>query len=430
MKVLLIEPTKLYQQIIYEMLGNSGIDVKAVSIGSEGISLLKENDYDFILVSKNLPDMNGIEFGNIVQNINSFSRNNTLVMLTADDVDISKNDAKMAGFSDVLPKDNYDALYSGLLKLAGQAKQNKASKVLYIEDSISMAQVTIAILENMLIEVDHFVNGELAMQSFHDQNYDLVISDVFIEGKLSGADIVEIIRKSGASKSRVPVLAVSGQNDVKMRIEVLSKGANDFITKPIQEDEFCARVNNLLSLKKLFDTVDEQQKKLFDMAMTDQLTKLYNRHSLTEMAPKYISESKRHNHDLGLLIIDLDHFKQINDNHGHATGDIVLSQVGKLLNQVCRKEDFAARFGGEEFVMLLSHCDAKSAFDKAESIRQKLENLSPAGLKVTASIGVASTSQVRDVDFDGLFEIADKAVYFAKENGRNQIQCAPDSKAA
>lgn len=285
-------------------------------------------------------------------------------------------------------------------------------------------------MQGMQLNVDHFTNGEQALQAFIDNEYDLVISDVFIEGKLSGGDIVEIIRKNDTNKSQIPILAVSGQDDLSMRIDVLRKGANDFITKPVQEDEFCARVSNLLALKKLFDQVNEQQKKLFDMAMTDQLTKLYNRHSLTEMAPKYISDAKRHRFDLSMLVIDLDHFKQVNDKHGHATGDIVLSEVGRLLRTMCRKEDFAARFGGEEFVMLLSHCNTDSAIEKANTIRQKIESLMPAGLKVTASIGVASTEQGHNMNFESLFECADKAVYLAKDNGRNQIQYVPNNLAA
>lgn len=430
MEVLLIEPTKLYQQIIHEMLGNAGIEVDAASSGSEGFQCLNKHGYDFILVSKNLPDMSGIEFAQQAKDLDHCFHNNTLIMLTADDIEVSLQEAQQSGYIEVLPKDNFESLYTGLLRLAGQVNTKKVSKVLYIEDTKSVAQLTIAIMEKMGLRVDHYLNGEQAIQSFINNDYDLVVSDVFVEGNLTGADIVEMIRKSDSSKSRTPVLAVSGQGDTKMRIDVLRKGANDFITKPIQEDEFSARINNLLALKKLFDQVDEQQKKLYDMAMTDQLTQLYNRHSLTEMAPKYISDAKRHRFELSLLVIDLDHFKHINDTYGHATGDIVLSQVGRLLNQACRKEDFAARFGGEEFVMLLSHCNTGHAIEKAESIRQKIEALMPAEIKITASIGIASTGLDHSMDFSGLFEEADKAVYQAKDSGRNQVQHAKADLAA
>ncbi|MDH5409645.1 MAG: diguanylate cyclase, partial [Gammaproteobacteria bacterium] len=329
-----------------------------------------------------------------------------------------------------LPKNDFELLYNGLLRIVDQLRNRVAAKILYIEDSKSIAEMTIAIMTNMGLLIDHYVNGEQAIQAFYANNYDLVITDIFVEGKLNGADIVNAIRKTETRKSRTPILAISGQNDIQMRLDVLNNGANDFISKPIQEDEFCARTNNLIALKRLFDQVDGQQKKLFEMAMTDQLTKLYNRHSLTEMAPKYISDGIRHNFDVSLLVIDLDHFKQVNDTYGHATGDIVLHQIGKLLKQLSRKEDFAARFGGEEFVMLLCHCHISHALEKAEMIRQKIEALKPAGLVITASIGVASTGQDKTMDFNKLFEKADKAVYDAKHSGRNQVQFSSSNKAA
>ena len=422
MKILLIEPTKLYQQIIYEMLANTGIDVDIASSGYEGFNFTQKNGYDFILVSKNLPDMKGVEFSEQVHKLNNYFHNNTLVMLTADGVDSSIQEAQLAGYTEVLPKDNFEKLFTGLLRLASQINQNTTNKILYIEDTRSVAAITTELMEQSGLLVDHFTNGEQAMQSFISHDYDMVVTDVFLEGKLTGADIVERIRKSDSKKSRIPILAVSAQGDTKMRIDVLRKGANDFINKPIQKDEFCARITNLLALKKLFDQVDEQQKKLFDMAMTDQLTQLYNRHSLTEMAPKYISDAKRHRFEISLLVIDLDHFKNINDTHGHATGDIVLSQVGRLLRDSCRKEDFAARFGGEEFVMLLSHCDTHDALQKAENLRQQIEALKPADITITASIGVSSSGIDPDMNFDKLFEEADRAVYQAKDGGRNQVQ--------
>lgn len=412
------------------MLDTTGVHIDTASSGYDGFHRIEKYDYDVILVSKHLPDMKAVEFAQRIKRLDNFFHIHALVMLTADDIAASLHEAQQAGYIEVLPKDDFESLYNGLTRLAGQFNRNKACKILYIEDTKSVANVTIALMEKMGLIVDHYTNGEKALQSFISTEYDLVITDVFVEGRLTGADIVGSIRKRDTKKSRIPVLAISGQGDAKMRIDVLRKGANDFINKPIQEDEFSARINNLLALKKLFDQVDEQQKKLYDMAMTDQLTQLYNRHSLTEMAPKYLSDAKRHRFDVSLLVIDLDHFKTINDTYGHATGDIVLSQVGRLLNRICRKEDFAARFGGEEFVMLLSHCDINDALEKAEQLRRQIESLQPADLHITASIGVASTDRDHSTGFDKLFKEADMAVYQAKNDGRNQVQHAKPDIAA
>ena len=153
--------------------------------------------------------------------------------------------------------------------------------------------------------------------------------------------------------------------------------------------------------------------------MTDQLTGLYNRHSLFDIGPKYISDAKRHDFSVSLLVFDLDHFKNVNDTYGHGVGDVVLKAVGQVLNDNCRIEDTVARFGGEEFVMLLSHCDIDLAFTKAESIRIAIEKAKPNDLTITASIGVAALGL--DDDFESLFDKADKAVYEAKDTGRNKV---------
>ena len=125
--------------------------------------------------------------------------------------------------------------------------------------------------------------------------------------------------------------------------------------------------------------------------------------------------------------MDLDKFKHINDTYGHATGDEVLRETGKLLKKLCRKEDIVARFGGEEFVLLLSHCNGEQATNKAESIRQELEALTPANLSVTGSFGIATLENDLKLNFNQLFSLADAAVYRAKEGGRNRVEVAdPD----
>lgn len=214
-------------------------------------------------------------------------------------------------------------------------------------------------------------------------------------------------------------MVVSGESDQQKRTSFLRNGANDFIIKPYDEDEMIVRSSNLIENKKIFEQAKKQQQELTKLAMTDQLTGLYNRHSLFDIGPKYLSDAQRHKFPLSLLVFDLDHFKNVNDTYGHGVGDIVLKSIGQVLNDNCRKEDIVARFGGEEFVMLLSHCDLDFAVTKAENIRQAIEKSKPNDLTVTASIGAATFSQ--EDDFESLFDKADSAVYKAKETGRNKV---------
>jgi two-component system cell cycle response regulator len=133
----------------------------------------------------------------------------------------------------------------------------------------------------------------------------------------------------------------------------------------------------------------------------------------------------RHSIPFSLVVIDLDHFKQVNDNYGHTTGDNVLAEMAGALRRHCRKEDIVARFGGEEFIVLLSHCDLQQAADKAEDIRLALETLQPLGLTVTASLGVSAMPEGSLFEFRDLFAAADEAVYQAKHEGRNRVIIKP-----
>jgi two-component system cell cycle response regulator len=122
-----------------------------------------------------------------------------------------------------------------------------------------------------------------------------------------------------------------------------------------------------------------------------------------------------------MLVIDLDHFKAVNDNHGHAVGDIVLELTGRLLNESFRDGDLVSRYGGEEFVVLMTHCNGEYALIKAEETRLAIENLKPNGLTITTSIGVTSLETGIERDFEDMFHAGDEGVYKAKENGRNQV---------
>ena len=223
-------------------------------------------------------------------------------------------------------------------------------------------------------------------------------------------------------EQKPPILIISAESDPKKRTAFLRNGANDFIIKPYDNDELLVRSSNLIARNRLLEQTKVQKKELLKLALTDHLTGLYNRHSLYDIGPKYISNAHRNKSPLSLMVIDLDHFKQVNDTKGHSVGDIVLRAIAGVLSDECRTEDIVARFGGEEFIMLLGNCDLENAMMKSESLRQKIEACRPEDLVITTSIGVAELSP--DDDFGTLFDAADKAVYEAKETGRNKVVAA------
>jgi len=287
--------------------------------------------------------------------------------------------------------------------------------VLIIDDSPTNLQVLAACLkEEHRVKVA--TNGEQCIKIAESENHpDLILLDVEMPG-MNGYEVCKRL-KSSSKTSDIPIIFVTGLQGDKDEEKGLALGAVDYITKPIRPAIVIARVRTHVTLKL-------QRDKLNKMAFFDQLTGLYNRHYLIDMATKKVSRALRHHYDLWVLMIDIDHFKNINDTHGHPMGDAILKLVAEVLRLDNRSEDIAARFGGEEFVMLFDPCNAKDALMKAERIRHKIEVLKPHDITVTISIGLAKLVDA-DNTFERLLKRADEALYTAKETGRNKVVVAP-----
>lgn len=430
MKVLILEHGRLFQKILQDLLIELGCSVSCVRTGEEGLDLLinttAETKYDLIIASQHIFDSSGSEF---ISHCKNSDQHTPIILLTSEPNDTLLKNARAAGIKDIFPKTNLTYLKSSISYfIQGKRTFNiQGGRVLYVEDSASVAHIVTNYLKKLSLEVTHFPTAEEAFHAFTDNEYDMVITDVMLEGTMDGLQLVRMIRAQNSHTSRIPILAMTGHDDAQMRIDLLHAGINDYVTKPPIEEELAARVHNLITNKHLADQVREQQRSLYNIAMTDQLTTCHNRHSLAEYAIKYIKDSLRYKHPLSIMILDLDFFKQINDECGHTTGDIVLSEIGIMLMTTCRQGDIVSRIGGEEFLILLPHCNILNATHKAEKIRSMIEMAEPAGLKVTASIGVASLLAEHGEDFDNLYKAADKAVYHSKEHGRNQVTSDPES---
>lgn len=248
---------------------------------------------------------------------------------------------------------------------------------------------------------------------------DLILLDINMP-VMNGYEVCEALKNNPKTES-IPVIFVTGNDDQRDEEHGLEIGAVDYITKPVLPAIVLARVNTHITLKS-------QRDKLIKMALHDQLTDLYNRYYLFETANHMVSRAVRHQHDMCLLMVDIDHFKVINDTHGHPVGDIVLQAVGQLLKQESRSEDTPARFGGEEFVIVLEHCNLQDAEIKANHLLKEIEALKPSGIHVTASMGLAQLDLGKET-FSDLLNRADIAVYQAKEQGRNRVVIFSDKTA-
>jgi diguanylate cyclase (GGDEF)-like protein len=427
MKALIVQDSKNYQQLVENILNDLGLATRCVRKGGEALKWAENDSFDLICLDVELSDMNGFELCRQLREKQSTSLVPVIIMAEEED-NVTLKQGYKAGVTEIFRKSTARELQHLMTEFVGRMRRIFRGRVLYVEDSATVAQLTMHILNSEQLDVTHFTTAEAALTSFQQEDYDLVITDMLLEGEQTGMGFVRAIRSMSGDKSRVPVLVVSGEEDKARSIEVLRQGANDFINKPIVKEELIVRIGNLITGKHLFDQVTAQEEELRRMAMTDQLTGLYNRHYLHETAVKYISIAYRKSQALSLLILDIDHFKAINDEHGHYIGDCVLKDIGRLLKQVCRVGDLVARFGGEEFIMILQDCDLEIAMQKAEEIRSQVEELHPAELTTTVSIGVATLPIEQQISYEDLFKRADKAVYKAKDNGRNQVQIDVESQ--
>lgn len=425
MKALIIEAVPLYQKILRKICSDIGFEVSVSTSGAATLALENLNEFDIICLSFQLGDMTGIE---LTHHLRESKKGfyTPIIMLTSEESNDMTVNAMSAGITEVYYKSDISVLDKGLREfIQNNTKTRKLSgRVMLAEDSPAIAQMVQTILESLGLEVDHVVTAEAGLELIATNDYDLIVTDIVLAGMMTGLALVRLVRTMSGNKGSTPILGFSGMDDTSRKVELLRLGANDYVSKPFLEEELISRVSNLVINKQLLEQVEEQKKSFEKMAMTDQLTGLYNRHFVSEMVPKMISEAQRHKIPLSVVAVDIDHFKRVNDDHGHAVGDVVLAAVGELLSASCRNEDIPARLGGEEFIILLAHCGIDDAVAKAEQIRKELMVLRPGGLDITSSFGVAMLSDDKQAGFDELVSEADKALYRAKENGRNRVEVA------
>lgn len=420
MNILVVDHSKVFRAVWRRMASAAGHEPIMVTDGGQGLDTLRNRAVDIVCVALTLSDMTGIEFCRQARAMRGVGRIPILLMTSAEDNTI-RHAAFEAGVTDIHPRTDVEHLFWQVQQYAEGAIRTCSGRVLYVEDSNTVAAVMLRVLGEMNLEVDHYSSATEACDAFDPERYDLIISDILVDGDMSGTGLVRSIRAACPDRMRTPILAISGIEDKNQRIELFRLGINDFISKPVLDEEVRARVTHLITNRQLIEQVEEQRRHLYELAMTDQLTGLYNRNSLAEFASRSLAEAERHDFPLSVVLIDIDHFKAINDTHGHLVGDEVLSAIGELLLKDTRTEDFAVRFGGEELLLILPHCDLADAATHAERIRARIADMHPHGLDVTASLGVAARPAGRTVVFEQLLRNADEAVYAAKENGRNRV---------
>jgi two-component system cell cycle response regulator len=295
-------------------------------------------------------------------------------------------------------------------------------RVLLVEDKDWSATLYSEILERMGLQIEHCKNAEQAIGSFAARNFDLVVADYALAVAMPDYSLIRAVRDYPGKRSKTPVLVIANYDDAAHKAEILRLGASDFVCKPVLEEELEMRAFNMIKMQKLSRRLESQYAVMRDIATRDPLTSLYNRNSLHEIMIDMLGDANDSGQHLSLMVVDIDHFNQINETKGHKTGDHVLQQVAKVLQGFCRIDDLVARIGGEEFAVALPRIGLAEATARGEAIRASIAELTPSDIPVTASIGVAEL--VYGEDFDELYRRAGSAMYCAKLAGRNRVVAA------
>jgi diguanylate cyclase (GGDEF)-like protein len=290
-------------------------------------------------------------------------------------------------------------------------------KVLLVDDSPDKRQLLTVALESAGYNVHTATDGVEGLAAVEALTPDLIITDVMMP-KMDGYEMARRVRANPATRF-IPIIiqtsARAAAEDARRGAEV---GALGYITDPTDLGLLLARARTLLDFKNYLDSCEEA-------AFTDHLTGLANRRRFERQLAREVARTRRYERPFCLLMLDIDHFKRVNDTHGHEAGDEALRRLGNTLQAGTRGIDIAARIGGEEFAIILTETDSQRGLEVAERLREDVKATEiPGAGHVTVSIGLAECT-VAFSDPRELFSVADAALYEAKRAGRDRVHCAP-----
>ena len=303
-------------------------------------------------------------------------------------------------------------------------------KLLLVEDSDAQGAQIRATLQRLGYDVLWAKSGIEGLKLARIEKPDLIVLDVVMQD-MDGLAVCRWLKMSSESRD-IPIIMLTIRGELQERVEGLNVGADDYLPKPFADEELEARIFAALRVKATEQELKKRNSELESLlhhvealAITDPLTGLYNRRRFDDVLRREFAVTRRYGAPLSCLMVDVDHFKRINDLYGHDAGDRVLSGVASRLSARLREVDLAVRYGGEEFAILLPQTPKEGATVVAERIaavvRGEHFEFSDGSASVTVSVGVADSRDVTGNSPEGLVKAADTALYLAKSRGRNQV---------
>lgn len=408
--ILVVDDSKFFLSVLTSKLRSAGFQVIGAASIAEARDVL-ENRRDEIfmaLLDLFLPD--GPE-GEVVDL--AIAHGVPSVVFTGNYSEDTRDRVLSKQVIDYVVKDDPSSL-DYLASLVHRLNYNRSIRALVVDDASTVRKYMVDLLKLYQFQVIEASNGEQALQRLADtDDIRLVITDYHMP-VMDGFQLIKNIRKTWR-RDQVAVIGVSSSGSSTLSAKFIKSGANDFLNKPFLREEFFCRIAMNIALLEQVDALKAA-------ATTDYLTGIPNRRSFFERAQPLMAAAKRGQAEVAVGLIDLDHFKSINDTHGHEAGDIALAAVARLLVAECRQTDLVARYGGEEFCVLAFNLEADKRDTYFERLRSRINDLridfAGKQLSLSASIGVSGNAEL---GLDAMIAEADCQLYRAKEEGRNRV---------
>jgi two-component system, cell cycle response regulator len=297
-------------------------------------------------------------------------------------------------------------------------------RVLVVDDDPLNLKLMVEALNVEKFVVEQANSGKQALEKITAFQPELVLLDYGMPG-MSGLETLQMLR---GKENYVAVIFVSANTEQELIVDCLGAGADDYVRKPFRFGELVSRVKVRFRIKDLNDQLQIANNKLAELAVTDDLTGLFNMRQMYDKIDSELRRGKRFDRRVAAIMMDIDHFKEVNDTHDHLFGSFVIKELGGLIRRNMRDVDFAARYGGDEFLIILTETTASGTKTFAERLRAVIEKHvfddGKAKLQRTCSFGFTVSDPQTNIDARELVRQADHALYDAKRSGRNRVGSA------
>jgi two-component system, cell cycle response regulator len=452
-RVLVVDDVPANLKLLQARLSAEYFDVITAMSGGEALAICERAKCDIVLLDVMMPDMNGFE---VCQQLKAgvTTHHIPVVMVTALDQPSDRVKGLQAGADDFLTKPVSEialiarvrslarlkvmtdelrlrALASREIGVTGAEREalkeaGRDGHILLVDDRpLSYEHMAAILAGEHSIEVEADPNTALFRAA--DGNYDLLIVSLAL-AEFDGLRLCSQVRSLERTRN-TPILALADAEENARLVRGLEIGVNDYLFRPIDKNEILARVRTQIRKKRYTERLRDSVQMSIELAITDALTGLHNRRYMETHISTLIEQAFSRGQPLAVLVLDIDHFKLINDTHGHDAGDEVLREFALRVRKSIRGIDLACRYGGEEFVVVMPETDLAAATAVAERLRRRIASEPFAiqggarGIEVTISIGIAALGA--DDDAASVIKRADQALYRAKRDGRNRV--VPDA---